>query len=64
MHEYGMKKDKLEPHRYQYLSKEDSDLYDKVINNSLTNDELRQALIVKIMEKRNSTRRSHGTSRI
>jgi len=54
MNESTLKRDKLEPNRYAYLSKEDSILYDSVINSDNEKDEA----IKKLLEGKAASSRS------
>ena len=57
-----MIRDLLSPDRYQYLSQEDSDLYDRVANTLLPCDELRKIVMDLIEHKQASCREEHRSS--
>ena len=58
MNEPTLKRDKLEPNRYAYLSKEDSILYDSVINS----DNEKDKMIKKLLEDKAASSRSDHCS--
>ena len=57
-----MERDRLNPKRYQYLSQEHSDLYDKAMTNRLTKEEAEKAVIDLIEAFVAATRTAHGAS--
>jgi len=57
-----LKIDKLEPDRYEYLSKKDSVLYAKLIADFFSRDELRAIALRLIEDKAEACRQEHKNS--